>query len=80
MAIKLIGKVAYEINNPPIIGFGEFYLTEELLRELEQLQLRAEETIDQALHIQSPIAAYTAVAQIESRRSGTEGNTDEPNH
>lgn len=80
MAIKLIGKVAYEINNPPISGGGEFYLTEELLRELEQLQLKAEETIDQALRTPPPFDICSSLAQIESRRNGAGESTDGPNH
>lgn len=79
MAIKLIGKVAYEVSDSLSIEYGEFYLTEEALRDLHYLQMKTEEAIDRAAHIQTPSVVCSPLAEIESRRNGTGESIDGPN-
>lgn len=77
MAVKLIGKVCYEINDPPIQGGGSFFLTEELLKKIEQLALESEETIDRLVHTELLCFDGCSSKQTARQHSGNEGSTDE---
>lgn len=77
MAIKLIGRVEYEINDPPIQGGGSFFLTEELLGKIQMLQLESEETIDRLVHTELPYFAGYSSIQTAKQHSCNEESTDE---
>jgi hypothetical protein len=79
MAVKIIGTASYSFNNPPYSGSGEFYLTEEILKELEQLQLKAEETIFHQIHTGFRDSCGCSSSRTASPHSGISESIDGPN-
>lgn len=75
MSVKIIGIVTYEINDPPQQGIDQFYLTEELLPKLEQLNLESQDLIYRSVRMESLLSGGTYLQRIGPAHIAAEGKS-----